>query len=100
MQPQQSLTEQQTLAVASIFERAEETAKQHDLGPEHTAVALAIAAGAYAAGAQQALEETLDVVAKAYNGARKGTEQAAASRSPGEAAERGAEPPKNARKKK
>lgn len=67
-----NVDEQQMMAVAKVLEGAEETAKTIGMTPSLTSAALAIAAGSFAGALGLDLEELLDVVAKAWNGARAG----------------------------
>lgn len=73
----QTMTEQQVLSVAKLLEGLEDGAKEMKLAPLEAAAALAIAAGSYAAHLQVPLEDTLDLVARAHNGAREGAASAA-----------------------
>jgi len=68
----------QVMAVAKILEAADAAAQQNNLAPPLTVAGLAIATGSFAGLHGLSLEEVLDVVARAYNGARQGVANAQA----------------------
>lgn len=68
----------QVMAVAKILEAADAAAQQNNLPPALTVAGLAIATGSFAGLHSLSLEEVLDVVARAYNGARQGVANAQA----------------------